>query len=514
MPLPPDSDRWVAPGAQLGASNNRVMILVGGFVLAAAATLVVFLTDNPQYLRIAVVAVAWAFVLAAFAAGRRGGDRAAAAARESELRHAYELELEREIAARREYELGLENEIRRETEDTVRDELDALRGEIASLSGLRDEVAQVAQMRGDLAALSGLREQVSRITAIGDDVAALASLRQELGQLAELRADMGRLRAELTEQLSSEMLVERIIMRTQASRLPADPTRDSGRTIEAPSSWADDPPRELTGGWPAINLDEPRDTRHFDQVHVDRTTSRPPVPEPSWHTTTWEPSPEESRSWDAPTPAWEAPPTGLWPAAPLPPDRPGLSRPAPATSAFSSSPPPPAAPPPASSPPPVFDALSAPLSSLDPLPAPSSADRWSSTIEPDFSPRRSRHSAANGATPAPTPPSTTAVPVTPPPAMARPDVPPRRRRDEEPPATPPSHTAQEYAPTTQRPAVPLRPSPTPRTNPSTPAVQPNPDLARLLGQNAAEPPSGGRRRRRYRDDGEADDVLARVLREN
>jgi hypothetical protein len=83
--------------------------------------------------------------------------------------------------------------------------------------------------------------------------------------------------------------------------------------------------------------------------------------------------------------------------------------------------------------------------------------------------------------------------------------------------------------------VPLRPSPTPRTNPSTPAVQkpdfdrsafrfaarddappapPNPELARLLDQNAAEPPSGGRRRRRYRDDGEADDVLARVLREN
>ena len=33
---------------------------------------------------------------------------------------------------------------------------------------------------------------------------------------------MGRLRVELTEQLSSEMLVERIVMRTQASRLPAE----------------------------------------------------------------------------------------------------------------------------------------------------------------------------------------------------------------------------------------------------------------------------------------------------
>ena len=87
-----------------------------------------FLTDNPQYLRIAVVAVAWAFVIATFAAGRRTGDRAEAEMRESQLRHAYELELEREVAARREYELAVENEVRRETEDSMRDELDALRG--------------------------------------------------------------------------------------------------------------------------------------------------------------------------------------------------------------------------------------------------------------------------------------------------------------------------------------------------------------------------------------------------
>ncbi len=82
----------------------------------------------------------------------------AAAARESELRHAYELELEREVAARREYELELENELRRETEDSMRDELDALRGDIAALSGLRDEVARVSALRGDIAALTGLRD--------------------------------------------------------------------------------------------------------------------------------------------------------------------------------------------------------------------------------------------------------------------------------------------------------------------------------------------------------------------
>jgi len=151
MPRREDDD--VAP--RPGASGTRTPILVGGFALAAAATLAVFLTDNAQYLRLAVVAVAWAFVLATFAAGRRNTDRVAAAAREVELRRAYERELEREVAARHEYELELENELRRETEDSMRYELDALRSDIAALSGLRDEVARVSALRGDIAALSG-----------------------------------------------------------------------------------------------------------------------------------------------------------------------------------------------------------------------------------------------------------------------------------------------------------------------------------------------------------------------
>ena len=174
------------------AVGTRTLIQAGGFALAAAATLAVFLTDNAQFLRLAVVAVAWAFVIATVAAGRRGTDRVAAAAREAELRRAYENELDREVAARREYELELENELRRETEDAMRYELDALRGDIAALSGLR----------GDIAALTSLRDEVARVAALRDDVAALTSLRHELGQLADLRADMGRLRAELTEQLS------------------------------------------------------------------------------------------------------------------------------------------------------------------------------------------------------------------------------------------------------------------------------------------------------------------------
>ena len=153
-----------------------------GFGLAIAATLAVFLTDNALYLRLAVIAVAWAFVIAAFSAGRRSTDQAVAEGRENELRQAYALELEREVAARREYELKLENQLRRETQEAMRAEMDKLRADLASLAGLRDQLAG----------------------------------------LGELRADMGRLRHELTEQLSGEMLVERIVMRTQSIRMPAE----------------------------------------------------------------------------------------------------------------------------------------------------------------------------------------------------------------------------------------------------------------------------------------------------
>src|SRR5688500_15343234 len=179
MPRREDDD--VAPRpATSSIPSTRTLVQAGGFVLAALATLAVFLTDNPQLLRLAVVAVAWAFVLATFAAGRRTTDRVAAAAREAELRRAYAVELDREVAARREYELELEHDLRREAEDTMRFELDALRGDIADLSGLRDEVVRVSELRGDLAALSGLREDVARVAALRDDVAALMSMRQEL----------------------------------------------------------------------------------------------------------------------------------------------------------------------------------------------------------------------------------------------------------------------------------------------------------------------------------------------
>lgn len=458
-------------------------MLSGGFALAVAATLAVFLTDNPELLRLAVVGVAWAFVLATFAAGRRSTDQVAAQAREAELRQAYEYELEREIADRREYELQLEAEVRSEAEESMRAELDALRQELARLTDLRDEVARVADLRTDISALSALRDEVARVAALRDDVAALSSLRQDLGQLGDLRADMGRLRQELSEQLSSEMLVERIVMRTQAGRLGTDLTDAPGRAMDAATRWAEDaPPRELTGGWPAIRLDEPRETRQFEQVRVERAAARPPVPPPSWRpswesepagevpaTPSWEQdrwSPSLEDRWSAPAPSG----SGRHPDEQVPP-----------TTSF------PQAPPFRGLPPTTANPVVVPPA---PEPLPSPMEWLAARSLPDAEP-----------------------------TSFRPEVPPRRRRAEEAPAP------SAEAPTAQRPAVPANPPvridqrdgyrvAVPAEPPADRPAKPSPEkrLSDILAENGVTPSTGGRRRHRYRTDDEPDDVLARILR--
>jgi hypothetical protein len=493
MPLREDD---VAP--RTGVPDRRTLFQAGGFALAIAATLAVFLTDNPQMLRLAVVGVAWAFVLATVAAGRRSTDQVAARTREDELRRAYEQELDREVAARREYELELETELRREAKDSLRTELDALRGDLAGLTELRDELARVAELRTDIAALSALRDEVARVAALRDDVAELTTLRKEIGQLAELRDDMGRLRHELTEQLSSEMLIERIVMRTQASRLGSDLTESPGRAIDAATRWAEEaPPRELTGGWPAVRLDEPRETRQFDQVRVERS-ARPPMPPPtaSWEapaTATWEQlrpqerwSPSLEDRWATPagdTPRWSATAPG-----PVEDVRHDAVPPAPPTTDF------PMATPDAGSraavPPTTARPVTPPpVAPPEPLPTPLEWLAARSLIDAE-------------------------------PTSFRPEVPPRRRRGDEPPADPAAAT------TTQRPLVPNPPIriddrgsyrvAVPAERPAEPSGPPLPPpsekrLADILAENGVSPSTGGRRRRRYRDEDEQDDVLARVL---
>src|SRR5215207_9526715 len=79
--------------------------LVAGLLLAAGGSAAVITTDDARYLRVALIAVCWAFVVAAFVAGNRRADQVAAAGREAELRHAYDLELEREVTARQQFQV-------------------------------------------------------------------------------------------------------------------------------------------------------------------------------------------------------------------------------------------------------------------------------------------------------------------------------------------------------------------------------------------------------------------------
>jgi hypothetical protein len=202
MPSRQDEVAWRSRGAAGRGHAGRAVALGIGLVLAVAATAGAFLTDDARYLRLAVLAAAWAFVAAALVAGRLGSEQHAAAGRELELRRAYEHELDLEAAARREFELELGNDLRREAEEAMRGEVAALRRDLAELARVREELARTADLRAGLASL--------------------ADVRADLAGVSALRADLGRLRSELAELLGGELLVERIVMRAQAGRLFAD----------------------------------------------------------------------------------------------------------------------------------------------------------------------------------------------------------------------------------------------------------------------------------------------------
>jgi len=117
-----------------GARGAGRLLLYGalGLAVAAAAVLAVG-SEDARLLRLGVLAALWAALLGAFAAVRMRREVAAGADRAEDLRAIYHLELEREVAARREHELSVERELRRQVEKESRDELDALRAELRTL---------------------------------------------------------------------------------------------------------------------------------------------------------------------------------------------------------------------------------------------------------------------------------------------------------------------------------------------------------------------------------------------
>jgi hypothetical protein len=471
----------------------RAAGLVAGLLLAVGATVAVFFTDDALYLRVALLAVCWAFLVAAFLAAGRRADQVASAGREAELRHAYEMELEREVVARHEYERDLADEVRRETEEGMRQELAELRGEIAALSDLRGDLSELAGMRGELLALGQLRTEVT--------------------QLAELRSDLGQLRGELTEQLSGELLIERMVMRAQSVRVPTDRAGDDrvvdGRVLNGDrwrATWEDDlgAGRGLPAGdsspatlGPASPAEPPLRLQRPDEV--PRVTGRLPTSPVEWlaDRSSVEPpsSPDRSEAGDEPVRLIAYPPKSPieWLA-----DRSLVDEDA-LTSA------PPAHPEPAPQrlrqvPPPPAHRPSRHRVGLDDGP---------SALAPG-EPRGHRRAAEADDAPWSAPAAVHPVPAA----------------DDPAPAEVPSWPAEELPawareePSWKRAqpsswALPDTPSPVRDEDP--PAV-PEPEdagharLAEILAESAVSAQPGGRRRRRYRDEAQpADDVLARVL---
>lgn len=118
-------------------------LLIAGFLLGAAATvMVVVFSDQVRWLRIGVLLALWAALCAAFAVARSRREAQSVSAREAEITRTYQLELHREVSARREYESALTDRVRTEVETMHADELTAVRAQLerltAALSNLLD----------------------------------------------------------------------------------------------------------------------------------------------------------------------------------------------------------------------------------------------------------------------------------------------------------------------------------------------------------------------------------------
>ncbi|MGQ0775632.1 MAG: DUF6779 domain-containing protein [Pseudonocardiales bacterium] len=121
------------PKPALRHETGRVLIL-GSVVLAVLAAAVLALgSDDSRLLRLGIVAALWATLFGTFAAVRMRREVSSGVERAGELRAIYQLELDREIAARREHELKVERELREQVERREQNEIVALRGELAAL---------------------------------------------------------------------------------------------------------------------------------------------------------------------------------------------------------------------------------------------------------------------------------------------------------------------------------------------------------------------------------------------
>lgn len=240
--MPPAEDPVPDVVAERGRLGPRIGVLAGA-VFAVAAVVALFVTNNPKWLRLAVLLAVWALVISLVVLTRRPARSTADRSRaEVELRRTYELERERDSAALRERELAVEVRLRREIEDSLRGDLGGLRAEIA---GLRQELAE--RWQGELRwERIALRAEATRLT--GGE---LHGVTDELRRLETGRAAFGPDRSAVIEP-DRPAVIEPDPMEPD---LLAQPVRaEPARIGPAPTEPAPTPPRPAAPA-PAQPLD-------------------------------------------------------------------------------------------------------------------------------------------------------------------------------------------------------------------------------------------------------------------
>ncbi|NKE62532.1 hypothetical protein FXN61_39710, partial [Lentzea sp. PSKA42] len=153
-----------------GRGSGR-LLLVAALTLALGAAAVLVASDSARMLRLAVVAALWAALVGAFLAAKYRKQVTERDDEVADLQSVYELELEREVAARREYELEIESETRKRIEEESRADIEALR---ADLHALRDNLQ--ALLGGDvLVERVALRAESTRLRSLASDASRLTA---------------------------------------------------------------------------------------------------------------------------------------------------------------------------------------------------------------------------------------------------------------------------------------------------------------------------------------------------
>ena len=178
----PEPHREPAPPHRQHGRGAAGVLLGAVLCLAVLGAAALMLTEEARLLRLGIIAALWAALVGAFAAARYRREVAADHDRSEELRRVYELELEREVAARREYELEMEGDLRRRVDADVRNEVRS------ELNGLRTELRT---LRENLEALLGgevlvervaLRAESTRLRSLSDQSRAARSADRALPQ--------------------------------------------------------------------------------------------------------------------------------------------------------------------------------------------------------------------------------------------------------------------------------------------------------------------------------------------